>query len=174
MPEVVLWEAVPTLKPFVVEACLLVLAWVALWSSVDDILSYLASSYWQIGEVLAGRRTQAGIFVAGLVSSAAIARLARLAFKAVGVRCQRYHLSNRRLRIEGGVFSKSVREIDVRSIDDILLHQSLLGRMLGVGEIALVASETDDKGPRNKLRLQAIRDPQVARDQIREAAYRAS
>jgi hypothetical protein len=45
--------------------------------------------------------------------------------------------------------------------------------MLGVGEIALVASEADEKGPRNKLRLLAIRDPQIARDQIREAAYRA-
>src|SRR5262245_41014489 len=73
--EVVLWEGPPTLKTYVAEACLLVLAWVALWTSAGDIVSYLASSYWQLNEIIAGRYAQAEIFLAGLVSSAAIARL---------------------------------------------------------------------------------------------------
>ena len=56
-----------------------------------------------------------------------------------------------------GVLSKSVSEIDLRTIDDTQFFQSLTARMLGIGNVTLVSA--DKEAP--MLVLQGSRDIQV-------------
>src|SRR4051794_34659897 len=51
------------------------------------------------------------------------------------LRSTAYTLTNQRLLIERGLFSKSINEIDLRTIDDTQLFQSLTDRLLGIGNI---------------------------------------
>jgi hypothetical protein len=81
-----------------------------------------------------------------------------------------YRVTTQRIIIESGLFSKSLEEIDMRSVDDIEFRQSFLERIFGIGEIAVVS--TDKVAPRRTLH--GIRDPRNTRELIRGAAYHVS
>jgi len=85
-------------------------------------------------------------------------------------RSTRYRVTNQRIIIESGLFSKSLEEIDMRSVDDIEFRQSFLERIFGIGEIWVVS--TDKVAPRRALH--GIRDPRNTRELIRAAAYHVS
>ena len=67
-------------------------------------------------------------------------------------------------------FSKSLAEIDVRTIDDITFRQTIIERMLGIGEITIRSS--DPTNPR--VRLVGVPDPRQVRELIRNSAYQAT
>jgi uncharacterized membrane protein YdbT with pleckstrin-like domain len=81
-----------------------------------------------------------------------------------------YTVTNQRVILETGVFSKGVDEIDMRYIDDTLFYQSFGARMLGIGNVTLMSS---DKTTPNFV-LRSIRDPRRIREMIRSAAYEKS
>jgi hypothetical protein len=81
-----------------------------------------------------------------------------------------YTVSNQRVLIEQGILSKSLSEIDLRSIDDTQFFQSLTERLLGIGNVMLVSS--DKALPRTTLR--GIHNPRNVRETIRAAAYQVS
>lgn len=81
-----------------------------------------------------------------------------------------YTISNQRILIEQGILSKSVSEIDLRSIDDTQFFQSFTDRLLGIGNVTLVSS--DKALPVTVLR--GIHDPRAVRETIRAAAYQVS
>jgi membrane protein YdbS with pleckstrin-like domain len=81
-----------------------------------------------------------------------------------------YKVSNQRVLIESGVLSRSLEEIDMRSIDDIEFHQTLMERIFGIGKVFIVS--TDKVAPR--LALIGIPDPRGIRELIRAAAYKVS
>ena len=81
-----------------------------------------------------------------------------------------YTISNQRILIEQGILSKSVNEIDLRSIDDTQFFQSFSDRLLGIGNVTLVSS--DKALPMTTLR--GIHNPRNVRETIRAAAYQVS
>jgi membrane protein YdbS with pleckstrin-like domain len=81
-----------------------------------------------------------------------------------------YRITNQRVIVEQGVFSKTVDEIDLRYIDDSNFTQTFLDRILGIGNVTLVSS--DKTSPRSMLR--SIKDPRGVREIIRAEAYQTS
>ena len=86
------------------------------------------------------------------------------------IKSTHYKVTNQRILIESGIFSKSLEEVDMRSVDDVEFHQRFVERILGVGEVSIVSS--DKIAPR--LVMRGIRDPRSTRELIRANAYQAS
>ena len=123
-----------------------------------------------------------GLKLAAVLSVVVVAgqHLLRLGWRAVVLRSQHYRLTNQRLLIESGVLSRTIDEIDLRTVDDITFHQRFFERMLGLGRIGIIASEPGGdgagiaRGARTAVELAGIADPRAVREQIRNAAYEAS
>lgn len=88
----------------------------------------------------------------------------------IRLRSTSYTVTNQRVMIEQGVFSKTVDEIDLRYVEDSLFHQSFGDRILGIGSVTLLSS--DKTTPRAMLR--SIREPRKVREIIRAEAYQVS
>jgi len=88
----------------------------------------------------------------------------------VRLRSTMYRVTNQRVLVEQGIFSKTVDEIDLRYVDDSTFTQSLVERILGIGSVTLISS--DKSSPRYVLR--SIRDPRGVREMIRAEAYQTS
>jgi len=86
------------------------------------------------------------------------------------IRNTHYRISNQRIVIQYGVLSRSLEEIDLRSIDDIEFHQSFVERLFSIGDVFIVS--TDKVVP--KMALHGIGDPLKIRELIRSNAYRVS
>jgi uncharacterized membrane protein YdbT with pleckstrin-like domain len=82
----------------------------------------------------------------------------------------RYKVTNQRIVIESGVFSRSLEEIDMRSVDDIEFRQTFLERIFGIGQVFIIS--TDKVAPR--FALHGIPDPLKTRELVRATAYQAS
>ena len=123
-----------------------------------------------------------GLSLAAVVFVVVVAgqRFLRLAWRGLVLRGHNYRLSNQRLLVESGVFSRTINEIDLRTVDDITFHQRFLERMLGVGRIGIVSSEPAADGggigrrPGVRAELVGVTDPRAVRETIRNAAYEAS
>ena len=88
----------------------------------------------------------------------------------IRLRSTLYHVTNQRVIVEQGVFSKRVDEIDLRYIDDSTFTQSLIERILGIGSVTLMSSDTSTPS----YVLRSIRDPRGVRELIRAQAYQSS
>ena len=88
----------------------------------------------------------------------------------IRLRSTMYRVTNQRVLVEQGIFSKTVDEIDLRYVDDSTFTQSLVERILGIGSVTLISS--DKSSPRYVLR--SIRDPRGVREMIRAEAYQSS
>lgn len=86
------------------------------------------------------------------------------------IRTTIYTITTQRVIIEKGVASKTVEDIDLRYIDDTQFTQSLIQRMLGIGNVMIVSS--DKMVPAYMLR--GIADPRNVRELIRAHAYQVS
>jgi uncharacterized membrane protein YdbT with pleckstrin-like domain len=81
-----------------------------------------------------------------------------------------YTITNQRVIIERGVLSKSLNEIDMRTIDETEFFQKFIERLLGIGSVTLISS--DKVFPTTSLR--SIKDPRAVRELIRTHAYQLS
>lgn len=81
-----------------------------------------------------------------------------------------YTVTNQRIMFEQGILSKSLSEIDLRSLDDTQFFQSFTDRILGIGNVTLVSS--DKALPVSVLR--GVHDPRNLREIIRSRAYQVS
>lgn len=86
------------------------------------------------------------------------------------IRSTVYTITNQRVTIESGLLSKSMSEIDLRYIDDTNFYQSVMARLLGVGNVTIISS--DKSSPMYVLRN--IKDPRAVREMIRANAYQVS
>lgn len=95
-----------------------------------------------------------------------------IAFLIAMVRLQStlYTITSQRVMFEQGILSKSLSEIDLRSVDDTQFFQTITERMLGIGNVTLVSS--DKALPMTMLR--GIHDPRKIRELIRSRAYQVS
>lgn len=88
----------------------------------------------------------------------------------IRLRSTKYTVTNQRVLIEAGVFSKTVDEIDLRLVADSQFLQSFAQRLLGIGNVILMSSDANT--PRYVLR--SVRDPRGVREIVRAAAYQIS
>jgi uncharacterized membrane protein YdbT with pleckstrin-like domain len=182
-PEEQLWEGAPSLKVLSFD-----LVWTLLFSLVlalvvylgyDPALHAISRMSKDAARLVAanepGLRLGAIVFVVVVVGE----RIARLVFRGLRLRSQSYRLSNQRLLIETGLFSRTIDEIDLRTVDDITFHQTFGERLFGLGQIGIVSSEPIGQqgfGRRGqtRARLVAVADARAVRERIRDAAYAAS
>jgi uncharacterized membrane protein YdbT with pleckstrin-like domain len=113
-----------------------------------------------------------GLIHVGWYIAVFLAALQLIAFVIAWIRLRstQYTVTNQRVLIEQGIFSKEVDEIDLRYLDDSLFTQTLLDRILGIGSVTLLSS--DKTSPRYVLR--SINDPRGVRETIRAEAYQIS
>lgn len=84
-------------------------------------------------------------------------------WKYVSTRCTKLTLTTERLRIQSGVFSKVIEEVELYRVKDTELTRSFWQRLVGLGTIALVTSDATAKD----FRLANIRDAEQVRELIR-------
>lgn len=84
-------------------------------------------------------------------------------YRWLATRCTTYTLTTQRLRLARGVLSKAYDDLEIYRVKDISLHQPMIQRMVGLGTITLMTSDTTHP----TFVLPAIRDPLAVRDVIR-------
>jgi uncharacterized membrane protein YdbT with pleckstrin-like domain len=97
-------------------------------------------------------------------------RLFKLSWRVAVLKSHHYRITDQRVVIESGVLSRQIEEIDMRNVEDLLFRQSLLERMLGIGDITLVSA---DRTAAN-VRLVGLEKPRDLRELIRTTAYAAT
>jgi membrane protein YdbS with pleckstrin-like domain len=173
-PEQVLWEGGPSvalvygqiLRVVVLFIVAVIIGYLvftmglpALANVSSDLNSFIEQNGTVIDVVLV-------IVLALLVVPSVVALLRAIA----RIKNTRYRVTNQRIVIEKGVFSRSLEEIDMRSVDDIEFRQTFLERLFGIGQVFIVS--TDKVAP--KLDLYGIHDPKNIRELIRSTAYQVS
>jgi membrane protein YdbS with pleckstrin-like domain len=72
-----------------------------------------------------------------------------------------YILTNTKIEIETGIFSKSSRNIPLRHVLDVLVSETFKERMIGIGDILIDTASAD-----SKMKLDNINDPRKYADMI--------
>jgi uncharacterized membrane protein YdbT with pleckstrin-like domain len=97
-------------------------------------------------------------------------RVLGLVWRILVLKSHRYRVSNQRLTIETGLFSKHLEELDMRNVEDILFRQSFLERLLGIGQIAVISADKSAA----RVQLHGVANPREVRELIRDSAYQAT
>jgi uncharacterized membrane protein YdbT with pleckstrin-like domain len=172
--ETVVWEGSPSLKLLMVQVLRTLI--VAAAAIVATILVHpVAVKFFEDLSAGKGGRgprdgSPATLILMVLVGSYLVIRTVLLSISVLQLRNTRYRLTNQRLVVEKGILSRTLDEVDLRTVDDSGFSQSPLERLQGIGTVWVVAS--DRANPR--LVLRGIPDPRKLREQIRDHAYRMS
>src|SRR5581483_2128439 len=160
-PEETLWHGTPSGRILMGRAAAIVSTPIVIM-----VLAYVAAS------MTADLETKGQIVRAGwwIVGTLVLVQAIGVVVKLLRIRGTMYTITTQRIIIEEGLLSKSVREIDLRTIDDTQFSQSLIQRILGIGNVTLVS--TDRTMP--TFVLHNIPDPRGMREQIRAHAYSMS
>ncbi len=89
-------------------------------------------------------------------------------WKFLDTKYSKYSLTTQRLRLESGVLTKTIDEVELYRIKDTQLHQTLLDRMLGIGTIEVLSSDETN----SKLLLPKIPNAPAVREQLRQGVER--
>ncbi len=176
--EQTLWQGSPSVKAMAINiaatALFAIVVSAAAFASYRPALRLIAGISTGLAQIVAddepGLRLAAVVLVIFVVGG----RIARLLWRVVALRSQHYRLTNQRLLLEQGVFSKTITEIDLRTVDEITFRQSFSERLLGVGEITVISSEPGGRGSHERVRLAGVLDPRNVRESLRTAAYDAT
>jgi uncharacterized membrane protein YdbT with pleckstrin-like domain len=179
-----LWEGKPSLRILTVDLiwALLFGAAVALGVALVFTPALAAVAKLSTGTARAIASNAPGLRLAAIVFVVVVAgqRIVRLAWRGLVLRALSYRLSDQRLLIESGVFSRTIDEIDLRTVDDLTFHQRFSERLLDLGRIGIISSEPGPDGggqvrrAGTKAELIGIAEPRAIRELIRNAAYAAS
>lgn len=169
-----LWEGKPSAKALLgailgalLFAMVVVGGLLLLYDPVLDLLSELSR---EVRRFVV--RNEEGLQIAALAFVATVVglRLARLAWRLAVLKSHHYRITNQRLVIESGVFSKQIEEIDMRTVADLEFRQGLAERLLGVGSVTVVSSDRTTE----RVRLIGLERPRDLRELIRTSAYQAT
>src|SRR5215470_10677819 len=172
--ETVLWEGGPSLKLLLVQVLrTLIVATAAIVAAI--FVHPIAVRFFEDLSAGKGGRgprdgSPATLILMVIVGSYLVIRAIVLSTSVMRLRTTKYRLTNQRLVVEQGILSRTLHEVDLRTVDDSGFSQSPLERLQGIGTVWIVAS--DRAMPR--LRLVGIPDPRALRERIRENAYRMS
>jgi uncharacterized membrane protein YdbT with pleckstrin-like domain len=159
--EETLWQGTPSMTLLIGHVAAIVFVLIAI-----PLLAYFFADTIPDLERASGMRTFGWVATAILVVIQSIV----LFVAWFRLRSTQYKVTNQRVLIEQGIFSKTVEEIDLRYVDDSNFTQSLFDRILGIGHVTLISS--DKNTPRYVLR--SIKDPRGVRELIRAEAYQSS
>jgi membrane protein YdbS with pleckstrin-like domain len=173
-PEQTLWEGRPSLAlaygkilGLILRAIVLI---VAGYLIIQLGLPALQGISTDIRTMIEPKATMISWVIAAVLLIAMVPPTAALFGAIAQIKNTHYKVTNQRVLIERGVLSKSLQEIDMRSVDDTEFRQSLLQRIFGIGEVSIVS--TDKVTP--AVVLHGIRDPRSTRELIRATAYQVS
>ena len=171
--ETVIWEGSPSLKLLLVQVLrTLIVAGAAIVAAI--VVHPIAVKFFEDLSAKGGRGPRdvspATLILMVLVGSYLIIRAIVLSVSVMRLRTTKYRLTNQRLTVEEGILSRTLDEVDLRTVDDSGFSQSPLERIQGIGTVWVIAS--DRTTPRVALR--GIPDPRVLREKIRDHAYRMS
>jgi membrane protein YdbS with pleckstrin-like domain len=161
--EQTLWEASPSLRLLLGESLsvlLVVLVVVLLAVFLLPALNEVARNSWM-------DMAKAPLLLTFVLCAYVAVRGIRIALRAARLRATRYRLTNQRLVVETGLVSRTLADVDLRSVEDLVFRQGPMDRLWGVGSISVVSS--DRNTPR--LQLVGVRDPKGTRELIRTQAY---
>ena len=129
----------------------------------DDMLRAVARNSWV-------DPSRAPLILTLVLAAYLLVRGIRIALRAARLRTTRYRLTNQRLVVESGLVSRTLGEVDLRSVEDLVFRQGPMERLLGIGRVSVVSS--DRNAPR--LLLVGVKDPKGTRELIRTQAYAAT
>ena len=164
--EQTLWESSPSLLLLLGEAVgvLVVVLVVALLAALlFPALRDVARNSWV-------DPSRAPLILTLVLAAYLLVRGIRIALRAARLRTTRYRLTNQRLVVESGLVSRTLGEVDLRSVEDLVFRQGPMERLLGIGRVSVVSS--DRNAPR--LLLVGVKDPKGTRELIRTQAYAAT
>jgi uncharacterized membrane protein YdbT with pleckstrin-like domain len=172
--EQIVWEGVPSLKAMVVEIAVTVFYAIALplvaVMAFEPLLSLAAGLGAPAREAVVTNRPTIKMVAILLVVVVVGLRALKLAAHVAVLRSHRYRVSNQRIVVESGALSKRIDEVDMRTVEDIELQQRFLERLLGIGQIAIVAADKK----MNRFRLLGVENPREVRELIRGHAFQAT
>lgn len=172
--ESVIWEGSPSLKLLMVQVLrTLIVATAAIIAAV--LVHPLAVAFFEDLSAGKGGRgprdgSPATLILMVIVGSYLVIRAIVLTVSVFRLRTTHYKLTNQRLMVEQGILSRTLDEVDLRTVDDSGFSQSPLERLQNIGTVWIIAS--DRATPR--LTLRGIPEPRALREKIRESAYRMS
>ncbi|HVT06621.1 MAG TPA: PH domain-containing protein [Polyangia bacterium] len=172
--EEVAWEGAPSVKAMLGDITRTALFAIGLpivaAVGFSPFLSVMAGLGRPMAETVAANRSTLQTVFTVAVVVLVLARLARLGWHVAVLRSHRYRVSNQRILLESGVLSKRIDEVDMRTIEDIEFQQGVLERMLGIGEIAIIAADKR----MGRFRLLGVENPRDVRELIRANAFQAT
>jgi membrane protein YdbS with pleckstrin-like domain len=80
------------------------------------------------------------------------------------VKSIRYRISNYRIDYERGIISKDINTLELWHVEDIAFHQSVFGRILGIGTISVVSH--DENMP--DLEMRGLPDARKLFDELKQ------
>jgi Bacterial PH domain len=96
--------------------------------------------------------------------------IARLARAWVRVKTTCWKLTNQRLVMESGVLSRTLDNVDVRTVDDTKFQQTIAGRLLDFGTVVVISKDRTNP----VLVLHGVKQPRKIQELIRATAYEVS
>ena len=168
--ETVIWEGGPSLKLLLVQVLrTLIVAAAAIVAAI--LVHPLAVSFFEDLSTGKGRHgprdgSPATLILMVIVGSYLVIRVIVLSTSVIRLRTTKYRLTSQRLVVEQGVLSRTLDEVDLRTVDDSSFSQSPLERLQGIGTVWVISS--DRSTPR--LAMRGISDPRALREKIRENA----
>jgi len=159
--EETLWRGSPSWRVLIGKVVMMVLTAIVIPFAAAFVASHTADLD------MSGKITKLGWWVAALL---VLIQIVGFLLAMLRLQSTLYTVSNQRILIEQGILSKSVSEIDLRSLDDTQFFQSFNDRLLGIGNVTLVSS---DKALPVTM-LHGIHNPRNVRETIRAAAYQVS
>jgi uncharacterized membrane protein YdbT with pleckstrin-like domain len=111
--------------------------------------------------------SKAWLVLALVLGAYVLLRGITIALRAARLRATRYRLTNQRIVVETGLVTRTLLEVDLRSVDDLVFRQGLMERLLSIGTVSIVSS--DHNAPR--VGLFGVKDPRAIRELIRSQAY---
>jgi hypothetical protein len=161
LTEETLWRGSPSWRVLIAKVVMMVLTVIVIPFVAIFISSHTADLE------LSSKITKIGWWVTALVL---LYQIIAFLFALMRLQSTLYTVTNQRILFEQGILSKSLSEIDLRSLDDTQFFQSFTDRILGIGNVTLVSS--DKALPVTMLR--GVHDPRNLREMIRSRAYQVS
>lgn len=172
--EKIVWEGVPSLKAMAVEFAVTAFYAIALpivaALAFDPLLSLVGGLGGSARDLVETNRPTIKTVVILLVVVVVGLRAVKLAARVAVLRSHRYRVSTQRIVVESGALSKRIDEVDMRTVEDIEFQQRFLERLLGIGELAIVAADKK----MSRFRLIGIEKPREVRELIRAQAFQAT
>ena len=157
-----LWRGTPSPILLIGQIAAIVLVLVA----IPFLAYFFASTVANDPEKAGNIRTAGWVITAILVAIQLVVLLVAWA----KLRTTTYLVTTQRVIIEHGILSKTVNEIDLRYVDDSQFYQGLTDRILGIGNVTILSSDTSTP----TYMLRSVRDPRAVREIIRSHAYQVS